>query len=406
VRDAFINSGRRADFDALEGWLLDVGTGELRSGDFVSRSARMFKNNFTMSKLALNLVTAASQVAGLAQTMVVVGKRDFAVGLQQSFRPGIREEIAGKSAYMSKRNGMFSKDVNDFYESSRNGANAKRWNDFKTTAGKIGFWLMEALQYHVVDVPTWLAGYNQGLRKFGNNEARAIAHADDIVKRAQSSGLFHDRSSIERGTLTKNIQQNDVVRLFTALGSYMFTKFNIAYDKVGQTSQAIRRDGYTAKSFGLHGISLAMDLTALLMVDAVIAAAIKGQLPSGDDDDDKDGWGAFLAKQTAFSVMGTMPFIRDASSVFQGFDGGGAYGAFIGDAGKAAMGLWHVVKAGFSDNEKDDIKASDIKAIISGAGLATGLPSVQVNRAVDAAMRENAGKEVSPLEYIMGKSAK
>ncbi|MBY3038940.1 PBECR3 domain-containing polyvalent protein [Rhizobium laguerreae] len=401
VRSAFTNSGRSADFDALESWLLDVGTGEIRSADIVSRTARIAKNNFTVAKLAMNLVTAASQVTGLAQSVVVVGKRDFATGVMRSFRPGVLGEIADKSPYMSKRQGTFSKDINDFYESSKSSAAGSRWHDFKTAWGRIGFWLMEKLQYHVVDVPTWLAGYNQGLRKFGNDEAKAIAHADDIVKRAQSSGLFHDRSSFERGTLSRTTRQNDVVRLFTALGSYMFAKFNIAYERVGTARRNIAESGSSPAAYAKNGISLAIDLAALFMVDAVAAAAIKGQLPTGDDDD--DGWGAFLAKQTGYSVMGALPFIRDAASVFEGFDGGGAYGSVIGEA---AGGVKSLVSVLHSSYVGDEIKKSDIKAIINATGLATGAPATQINRAVDAGMRQADGQSVSPMEYLFGKMSK
>jgi len=401
VRSAFTNSGRSADFDALETWLLDVGSGEIRSADLVSRTARFAKNNFTVAKLAINLVTALSQVAGLAQTVVVVGKRDFAVGVKNSFRPGVLDDIASKSPYMSKRQGTFSKDINDFYESSKSSAAGSRWNDFKTVWGKMAFWLMEKLQYHLVDVPTWLAGYNQGLRKFGNDEAEAVAHADDIVKRAQSSGLFHDRSSFERGTLSRSTRQNDVVRLFTALGSYMFAKFNIAYERAGTARRNIVDQGSTPAAFAKNGISLAIDLAALFLVDAVFVAAIKGQLPTGDDDD--DGWALFLAKQTGFSVMGALPFIRDAASVFQGFDGGGAYGSVVSDAAGGIKSLAGVAKSLYND---EDIKRSDVKAIINATGLGTGLPATQINRVVDARLRQIEGQEVSPFEYLLGKSSK
>ncbi|MBX5020430.1 PBECR3 domain-containing polyvalent protein [Rhizobium lentis] len=401
VRSAFTNAGRSADFDALETWLLDVGSGELRSADLVSRTARFAKNNFTVAKLAVNFVTAASQVTGLAQTVVVVGKRDFAIGVKNSFRPGVLDDIARKSPYMSKRQDTFSKDINDFYESSKSSAAGSRWKDFKTVWGKMAFWLMEKLQYHVVDVPTWLAGYNQGLRKFGNDEAKAIAHADDIVKRAQSSGLFHDRSSFERGTLSRNTRQNDVVRLFTALGSYMFAKFNIAYERTATARRNVIAQGSTPAAFAQQGVSLAIDMAMLFMVDAVFVAAIKGQLPTGDDDD--DGWPLFLAKQTGFSVLGALPFIRDAGSVFQGFDGGGAYGSVVSDAAGGIKSVVGVAQSIFND---EDIKRSDVKAIINATGLATGLPATQINRVVDARMREIEGQDVSPFEYILGKSSK
>lgn len=103
VRGAFTDAGRQADFDALEIWLKDVAEGELRSGDLVSRSARALKSNFTAAKLALNLSTVAVQVTGLSQSMVVVGKKAFARGVQASLRPGAGADIVAKSPFMSTR---------------------------------------------------------------------------------------------------------------------------------------------------------------------------------------------------------------------------------------------------------------------------------------------------------------
>jgi hypothetical protein len=406
VRGDLTRVGRSADFDTLQAWLLDVGTGEIRSGDVLSVLSRVAKNNFTVSKLAFNVATALGQVAGFAQSIAVVGAKDYSVGTMQSFRPGIREQIAGKSTYMAKRQGLFHKDINDYFEASHYGAVASRWKDFKSVLGKVGFWLMEKIQYHVVDVPTWLAGYNQGLRKFGGDEARAIAHADDVVKRAQSSGLFQDRSAIERGTLTKNHKQLAFVKLFTALGSYMFTKGNIAYEKARQTGRNIQADGGGALAYARHSVSLAVDMVMLFTVDAVVMSAIRGTAPSlfggsgSPEDDKKDGWAKFLAKQTGYSVMGALPIVRDMASVFEGFDGGGAYGSVVGDAGKGLLGAYNVLSSPVTG---DEVKNSDITAIINGTGLATGLPTGQVARTVGAGLKQMGGQDTSLIEYVLGK---
>lgn len=402
IRDAFTEAGKQADFDALETWLKDVAEGELRSGDFMSRMVRTLKSNFTAAKLAFNLVTVASQITGLAQTMVVIGKRDFVRGFEASFRPGAVAEITAKSPFMSTRETTFNKDIYDFYNDPQIGPVASRWGEIKSDwIGPASFWLMTKVQWYLVDIPSWLAGYKQGLRRFGNDEAKAIAHADDIVKRAQASGLFSDRSAIERGSATRTARQNDVVRLFTALGSYMFAKFNVAYERTGKARLAIEREGVSAAS-AQEVMAWTIDMVFLFMVDAVAMAAIRGQLPGGDDDDKEDGWGAFLVKQTGLGLLGTIPFVRDGASALQGFDGGGAYGGIIGDASKGARGVWNVVTAPLSEEGLSGIKPSDIKGIINATGLATGMPATQVNRGVDALLRSQEGEEVSPLEYILG----
>lgn len=394
VRDAFIRSGKQTDFDALEIWLKDVAEGELRSADFVGRAARTLKSNFTAAKLALNLASAAIQVTGVAQSMVVVGKKDFAIGVKNSFRRGISDEIAAKSSFMASRQTTFNKDIYDFYTDPKTGPVASRWSDFKSDIlGPLSFWLMTKVQWYSTDVPTWLAGYNQGLRKFGNDEAKAIAHADDIVKRAQASGLFSDRSAIERGSVNAKARQNDVVRLFTALGSFMFARFNVAYERSAKAGRTIKEEGVSARS-AQEALSWTLDMGLLFIVDAVVTAAIKGQLPGGDDDD--DGWAKWLAEQTAFQVMGVLPFIRDAASAVQGFNGGGAYGSVIGDAAKGGKSLLNLFTA-------DEVKRSDVKNIINATGIVTGLPATQANRVLDAAWRASEGEDVSPLEYIFGK---
>lgn len=403
IRNSFMESGKQPDFDALEIWLKDVAEGELRSADFIGRASRALKSNFTAAKLAFNISTVAMQVTGLSQTMVVVGKKDMVQGVMAAMRPGAIADIVAKSEFMATRQTTFNKDIYDFYSDPKTGPVASRWGDLKKDIiGPLSFWLMTKVQWHAVDVAAWLAGYHQGLRKYGNDEAKAVAHADDIVKRSQASGLFSDRSAIERGSVTRNARQNDVVRLFTTLGSYMFAKFNVAYERTATAKRTIQDEGLSAKS-AAEALSWTLDMAFLFTLEAVVTAAIKGGLPSDDDDEKKDGWFKFLAKQTGYSVMGTLPLIRDGASSLQGFDGGGAYGSAIKDFFGTAVGSWNVVSSIFTG---EDVKKTDVKRIIAGTGLATGMPATQINRVVDAGWRQSEGEDVAPLEYLLGKFKK
>lgn len=390
IRGAFIDSGKQADYDALEIWLKDVAEGELKSADFIGRASRTLKSNFTAAKLAFNLSTVAMQVTGLAQSMIVVGKRDFLRGVQGAFRSGVLSDITAKSAYMSTRQTTFNKDVFDMYSDSTSGPAATRWVEARNKiASTLGFWLMTKVQWHVVDVPTWLAGYEQGLRRFGGDEDRAVAHADDVVKRAQASGLFSDRSAIERGSVTRAARQNDVVRLFTALGSYMFAKFNVAYERSAKAGRVIREEGASVRALQ-EGFSWALDMGFLFTLEAVLTAAIKGGLPGGDGDDD-DGWSKFLARETAMNVMSSIPFVRDVGSVLSGFDGGGAYGAITKELSDPIKQI-----------SQGEVDRGLVRSAINATGLATGLPATQINRAVSAAWRSTEGEDVSPIEFLMG----
>lgn len=400
IRSAFMDAGKQADFDALEIWLKDVAEGELKSADLVGRGARMLKSNFTAAKLAFNISTVAMQVTGLSQSMVVVGKKDMAVGIMQAAKNPISaaRDIAAVSPFMAARQTTFNKDIFDFYADPKTGPVASRWGEIKAEiVGPLAFWMMTKTQWYLADVPTWLAGYRQGLRQNGNDEAKAIAHADAVVKRAQASGLFADRSAVERGSVSRTARQNDVVRLFTALGSYMFAKFNVAYERTAKAKRLIGDEGISVRS-AQEALSWTIDMGFLFVLEAVVQAAIRGQLPSGDDDKE-DGWLTFLAKQTGFSVMATIPGVRDVAGPLQGFDGGGSYGAITTEIAKPFL-------EGAKSVQKGEVRKQFIKSVIAATGLATGLPATQINRAVDAAWRESEGKDVSPLEYLLGKIGK
>lgn len=392
VRGQFIDAGKQADFDALEIWLKDVAEGEVKSADWVGQAARRFKSNFTAAKLAFNLGTVAVQITGLSQTMVVVGKKDFLAGLMMMRRPAVVGEVAAKSTFMSDRQTTFNKDIFDLYNDPKLGPTMGRWTEFRNEwLAPLGLWLMTKVQFYAVDVPTWLAGYQQGLRRYGD-EAQAVAHADAIVKRAQASGVFSDRSAIERGSVSQRTRQNDVVRLFTTLGSYMFAKFNVAYERTAKAVRLIEQEGASGRS-AVEVMSWTLDMAFLFALEAVLYAAIKGGLPDGEDDD--DSWAEFLMRETALSVVSTIPFVRDIGGSLSGFSGGGAYGSMTEEIAKPLKEL-----------AQGDVDRAFVKSVISATGLFTGIPSSQINRAVDAGWREMEGDDVSPVEYVMGRAKK
>ncbi|MGV1869711.1 PBECR3 domain-containing polyvalent protein [Agrobacterium rosae] len=390
VKSAFLDRGLKSDFDSLEVWLQDVASGEVRGADFMNRWARKMKSGFTVSKLAFNLTTVLLQPTGLAQSFVVVGKKNMLLGIQDVFRrplsgPGSAASIIiNKSPFMQERETTFNKDIYDILGDTKTGPTQNRVSQFASDyLAPWGFWLMQKAQFYTVDMPTWLAGYRQAVGE-GKSEANAIAHADRIVARAASSGNFADRTPIERGSLSRNVRQNDVVRLFTALGSYMFAKFNVAFEKTRQTEFTDPR----------QVLSWTSDMVMLFTVEALLAAAVRGQLPWGDDDDDEEeGWAEFLAKQTAFSVAGTLPFVRDIASGVQGFSGGGAYGSIMDTIARPIF-----------QASQGEVDKALIRSMVDAGGLFLHLPSTQINRFIDATWRQSEGDDVSPIEYIMGKS--
>ena len=392
VRSAFERKGLLKDHQALEIWLQDTATGQLSAGGVFGRLALRAKNGFTLSKLAFNMSTVMLQLTGVTQSAVVVGKRNLALGYSDYLSNPQRaaQDVMDRSPFMRERETTFNRDINDILGDVARGPAASRAQRFQQGLGRVGFWMMQKTQFYGVDVPTWYAGYRQGLQKFGNDEAKAAQHADRMVARAQASGIFSDRSAFERGTLSADTRQNGFVRLFTALGSYMFAKRNIAYEVAGRTARDI--DGLNLRSLQA-AIKGAVDMGLLFTVEAIAYHLIKGTLPGMDDDDsDDDSWGVFLARETALSMMSTVPGVRDMGSSISGFEAG-AYGSVISTFTRP------MIQA--AQGEAD---LSLFKALSNAVGVMTGLPSGQLNKTVDAWYRLENGDDIAPVEFLMGAS--
>jgi hypothetical protein len=390
VKGLFEQAGLLVDHASLEVWLQDVAAGQIVTGGVLGRMARHAKSGFTVSKLAFNMSTVAIQFTGLAQSMAVIGKAPMVKAYSSYVAQGMYpagQRIKARSVFMREREMTFQRDMFDLIGEATRNPTSGMLADGRGLLMAAGFWAMQKVQFYVVDAPTWMAGYEQG-RKQGMSDDEAAQHADRIVARAQASGIYADRTAIERGTLGRDTRQNEFIRLFTALGSYMFAKFNVAQEIAGRTARDVRADDKSSVAALLNGT---IDLALIFTVEAVLYNLIKGTLP-GDDEEDEQSWLAFLARETALSAMGTLPFIRDMASALQGFNGGGAYGGVADIFGRVG------VQVG-----QGEVDQSLFRSVNELVGVAVpGYPSVALWRLVAAEAERQDGGDVSPMSYIMG----
>lgn len=386
VKAAFENKALGADHDALEMWLQDVATGQISGGGYFGRVALRAKSGFTLAKLAFNMSTVLVQLTGITQSLVVVGKKNFAIGTSEYMKNPLRAaaDVKERSIFMAERETTFQRDINDIMGDITQGPTGSMLTRWQHNVGRLGFWMMQKTQFYSVDMPTWLGAHHQATTEKGMTDVEASKYADRMVARAQASGQFADRSAFERGTLSRDTRQNGFVRLFTTLGSYMFAKGNLAYGEVGK----MRRDitGFNAASF-TAAFSGVVNLGLLFTVEAIFYNLIKGTLPDQDED---EGWAEFLAKETALSMFGTLPVVRDAASAYQGFDAG-AYGSILTTFTRPLEQI-----------EQGEVDKALVRSLTNAAGVVYGLPSTQVNRAIDAWWRLEEGEDVAPIEVLMG----
>lgn len=166
LREAFTVNGRSADLETLVAWLDGVVTGDLGPADFLERMAAAEGGDPVARQLVQDMAAALIEAAGLSQAMKAAGEPGYAAGFSQSFVPGVGDRIAERSVLMA----------------GRRAAAAKRGE-----AGKedLAAWLIWRARWHFVDLPVWLAGYGQGIARFGT-EAKAVAEGDGWVRQLEA----------------------------------------------------------------------------------------------------------------------------------------------------------------------------------------------------------------------------
>ncbi len=397
VAQAFMDAGRKNDLDMMNLWLKDVAQGPIVHTDPLNMFARIVKNNFTLSRLALNMKTAALQLTGVAQSAATVGKRKMARAFADYLKHPAEtsREVMAKSEFMRRRQTTFDKDINDFANdamitSPLRGRVAKG----AEVLARAGFAPLTKVQFYAVDVPTWLAGYRNGLRKFDGDEGKAIAFADRMVARAQDSGAMPDRSAISRGTVSENARQIEWIKLFTTLQGYMIAKFNRGYLTARQGVREIRQAQTVAERFGATA-DMATNLMLIYVAETAMMGLLYAAMAAGDDDDELEREKIFtwVLGETVGAVVGGIPIARDAWSVMSNpaATGGGVYGSITEIPARL------VQQAAQGENDK-----ALRRAVADAVGLATGLPSTAAMRPIEELLEDS--DERSLIEALMGRN--
>jgi hypothetical protein len=387
VMNAFLDAGAKDQHDILKLWLKDVAKGPSPSPDAFNTMFRIVKNNFTLSRLALNFKTVAMQVTGVGQSAVVIGKRNMVRGYLEYLRNprGTAAAVVAMSVFMRERRSTFQKDIHDFMDDTQlAGPVASGYKKGKAVVGKIGFAPIVWTQFWAVDMPTWLGAFRSGVERFGD-EGKAAHYADRMVARSQDSGLMADRAAFERGTLSETTRQADVVRFFTTLGGYMLTKMNRAHVEAMRARIGWRDADAGAQRVGVV-LTAATNLALLYWTEAILTALLWSALSDDDDDDDLKG---FLLRETGSAIVGGIPIIRDVYSALMGFGGGGIYGS-VADAPARLL-----TQAAQGEND-----AALRRAIADSVGMITGLPTTGPMRAIEGALSD----DVPMSEALLGRN--
>jgi hypothetical protein len=237
------------------------------------------------------------------------------------------------------------------------------------------FWPIAKMQ-SLVDVATWMGAYEQAVNDPNiTSDQDAINYADAQVENAQTSGLFSDRSGLERGTLGTRTRQGQFVRLWTTLISYMLAKGNIAYEKGRMTNF---RDPKQVFDF-------AVDMMMLFTLEGIASSLLYGNWPGEEDEDETvPGW---IAKVTLESATAGIPLVREYNAARYG-SGNTPVGSVFNDA-------WNFV------HQVEQWEADEplVKAGVKTFGTLFHLPASQLNRGIEAVFNE---PDSEWYNYILG----
>lgn len=353
----------------FERWRDDIVAGTARADHAVEVAARWARQSVTASALTFNLVSAAMQPLGLANSISRVGAHWIGRGVMRYIGSPIAStrEAQALSPWLANRTRTRFRELNELRNQIQGQTAAKE------LMGRYGYWMMMRTQL-MVDVPTWWGAYEKALAG-GLEEDTAIAVADQAVKDAQGGGEEVDQSGVERG--------GPLVKLFTAFYGFMGTTLNVAY--LNATTEKNRA-------------KMAVNAILVLAVPAVLGSLLKDALIPGDAGDEEDLAKKLAAEQISF-LMGTVAFGREfaqAGKVLLGEGGGMGYS---GPAGLRLIPDTIKLSQQAAQGEFDDAFR---KAFVNVAGDLTGIPSVQINRTITGAQALADGKTTNPAALAFG----
>ena len=161
-------------------------------------------------------------------------------------------------------------------------------------------------------VPTAWASYdraitegipvNQGGTGKPMTEAQAVAYANKMVREAHGSNIESARSNVMT-------EPNEAIKMFTTLYGFM----NNTYGQQSDVFNKLRTPGISKP-----------EVLARTFMAIIVPALWAGYL--NDQKKDGDSWAGWIAKSMAGEVAGSVPFVRDAAAMVQGYSHAGQVG--------------------------------------------------------------------------------
>lgn len=377
----------------LDGITNDLSPGSAEGVSIFRRTMTALRSNAAIAWMGYSVTTVFNQLGGASQALdyfAQKGQRKHYMRAlaKYSMNPlKTRADVLALSGEM--RNRAINLDPSIRQATQRiirvgEGQIGTAFNKLKNGHDAIKRWAFVpmSLMQSVVDTPVWMGAYEaEGGVNSGNGGQDAIAAADRAVRLTQMAGGAKDLAPI---------QHNELAKFFLLVYGYASLLWNRNVDIARSGTQALRQKD-------AQGTLVALERFVYLnIIPAILAGAIKGALPKGDDDDrDKDKmgdtWPEYIAIQTLLSITNGVPIARDAA---QGFFSDFGYGG----ASPIGGGIDALIKATHSTKTE-----ALVTNMTTATGMLLGLPSSQINRATRTFFKVQDG-ELDDDAYTIAKS--
>lgn len=338
-------------------WLDDIandGRNVHFTGDWIMRALRQ---NVSLAALGFNPVTALIQPIGYVQTVALLGNKWALAGLAKTIsNPGAAYRFAMESSALM-RDRMYSQ----FRELTevQHDLTGSMLSETRTKMVRYAYSPVAAAQM-LVDVPTWTGAYARAIAA-GCTHEEAVARADRDLVTAQGSGSLEDLSGLERA--------GEGWKLLTVF----YTFFNSAYNLA-------RLTGATT-----HGMAKAYRLFMLIVAQSVLEQCLRQALDisAGADFDEDDFWKKIGIAPVEFS-LNMLVGLREFATIPSTLAGMDTFG-YSGPSGFKVVTDTYKLATQIGQGKLDD---GLYKAAASVFGDYTGLPMIEIVRAIDAYSNE------------------
>lgn len=389
IADTIIAMHGDVIYKQMQEAIRDVAAGNVPAIGAFEKAINHVRTGMTVAALGWNVFTSLLQPFGLTQSISRVGAVWIAKGIGRWVGGAAHMEnsvawVRAKSPMMAARMDTQMREINEIR------------NDIGLNTGKITGWIDEALRkttfdtihrqgivdsffwliakgQQIADIPTWLGAYEKAMADTENDEARAIAMADQAVLDSQGGGMIKDLAGVQRG--------GPLLKVWTAFYSYFNVTWNRNVEAVGRTHFN------NPVEIG----RLAVDMLILNTLPATLAWLAKEMLTGKDDDWDE--WLMGLLQANLSYVLGMMVGLREFGSVVQGT---------FGYEGPAGARFFSAVGKLVRQTGQGELDAPFWKALNESAGILFHYPAGQVRRTVEGFNAMMEGETKNPLALLVG----